>query len=215
MIDGLHIGPDDHSRGLPVDRLAPKHSIRAIGFKPAHEGVVLSGPGVPPVRKIHLRPPGTLLLTRDPLKNPVTLQLDSQGIGEIDHPFAAVLDGVYRQIAFGRIIHAGGAALSTSAHAIYPEAPLRAGAAHAPVEIDQAIILEELRGARVVASRHPSVEAAVVVRYPFRVVQIDRPPLLQQYVVRDGDQVRLMLHGAERVWIEVDEQFLSVKALAG
>ena len=58
------------------------------------------------------------------------------------------------------------------------------------------------------------MEAAVVVRHPFPVVQVDRPPRFEPYVVRDRDQVRLVLHGAERVGVKVDQQLLSGEALS-
>ena len=58
------------------------------------------------------------------------------------------------------------------------------------------------------------MEAAVVVRDQFAVVEIDRPPLFEPDIMRDGDEVRLVLHGADRVGIEVDQQFLSGEALS-
>ena len=120
---------------------------------------------------------------------------------------------MYRKIALGWIIDPRGPSLRASSHAINSEAALRAGSSHPPVEVGQAIILEELRRIGVVAAGHPSVEAAVIVGHLLAVVQVYRAALFEAYVVRDGDQVRLVFHGAKRVLVEVDEKLLSGEAL--
>src|ERR1019366_3482721 len=96
-----------------------------------------------------------------------------------------------------------------------------------PVEIRQTVFREEClcaaataasRSARsrrgrsststaaAVAAGHPSVEAAVSVRDPFPVVDIDGPPLFETNIVRNRYQFRLAFHRSQLVAIEVDQQ---------
>ncbi len=56
------------------------------------------------------------------------------------------------------------------------------------------------------------MKAAVGVGNQILVVEIDRPPLLQPYIVPDRDQLRLMLHRPQRVVAEADEQLFPGEA---
>ncbi len=95
---------------------------------------------------------------------------------------------------------------------VQTKASLSAGPSKSPVEIVQAMRLEKLVRIGLAAAGQVSVEAAIVVRDQLPVVEIDRPPLFETYIIRDGDQVRLVLHGAERIGIEVDEQLFSFES---
>ena len=64
------------------------------------------------------------------------------------------------------------------------------------------------------AARHPGVEPAVVGRHPLAVFEVDWLALLEANVMGDRDQVALVLHGPQRIGVEVDEQLLPGEALS-
>ena len=214
MIDGLHVGANHHAGRLLIDHLAPRHPRRVIGLHRAHIRIKLPGPLIPPVGEIHFRAAGVLLLTGHPLENPLALQLDGKGIGKIDDPFARVFHCADGEEALRRIVDAGSAPLRASPRTVDSEAALRARPAHSPIEIHQAVILKKLPGAGRVAARHPAMKAAVIVGDQFAVLQVDWPPRPETNIMRDRDQVRLVLHRAQSVLIEVDQQLFSGEALS-
>src|ERR1035441_9245395 len=103
MIHYVHIRANHPSRGLLVDHFAPGGPCRAIGLDSAHKGVVLTGPLVPPVGEIHLRPARFFLVTNYPLKCALALELYRQGIREINDTGThshSVVSGADGEIAF-------------------------------------------------------------------------------------------------------------------
>ena len=150
MIHYIHVGADYPSRRLLIDRLAPGRTRRAISLQGAHIGVVLPGPLIPPVRKIHFGPARFLFVTGYPLKGALALKLDSQRIGEIDDPGRhgrAIVSAMYREIALGRIACAaarlGPRRLPVSAQAIQSPTALLARSSQPVIEIGQTVFLEE------------------------------------------------------------------------
>ena len=95
--------------------------------------------------------------------------------------------------------------LPVSPVTIQPKTPLPAWPSKSPVKIVQTIRLEELVRIGLAAAGQVSVETAELVRDQLPVVEINRPPLFETDVVGDCNQVRLVLHGANRIGIKVDE----------
>ena len=95
------------------------------GLQRAHIGVVLSRPLVPAVYIVHLHGARRILITDNTLKRTLTLKLDCQRIREIDDPIAQVFLGMYRKIAFCRIVLPRCTAPNTSTETIHSPTPTR------------------------------------------------------------------------------------------
>ena len=214
MIDRLHVGADNPPRGLLINHLAPRHAAGVIGLQCAHIGIELAGPLVPPIGKIHFRAPRFTFMAGNPRERTIVLKLDGLAIGKINDPFPIVSHGVNGKIAVGGIIDPGRTALRPSSGTIETKGSLPSGPPHSPVEISQAIGLKEASCVGVAAARHPTVKSAVIVGDQFLVIKIDRTPLFEANVVGYCDQVRLVLHGADRVLIEIKQQLFSREALS-